>query len=135
MPLSKMRPAYFTIAFKNLVRRTAIALAAIAVLIVASASLGANCNGTIDPKTQAEIQAALVLGDCIETQYAIDSQKQPPVAPLQIAIDIGAVCGADVPTLVNTFSQKADAGHIAVVTAAQANAGAINKAAAAARSK
>lgn len=100
------------------------------VLLVAVGGIGANCSGTIDPKTQNEITTATQLGVCIEDTYANDSQKVPKPGYLQIAIDIGATCGADVPVLVNAFGSKTDADHVAVVNAAKADPAAMHAAAA-----
>jgi len=110
-------------------RRTPLALALACGLLAVGASTGANCNGTVSPQTQAEIQAALVLGDCIESVYAADSAKVPAVTPVQIAIDEGATCGADVANLVTLFGSSPVAGKVAVAQAAQANAAQVHAAA------
>jgi hypothetical protein len=96
--------------------------------LIVALGVGANCDG-ITPQTQAEIQAAEVLGACVEQVYVDDTAKTPPVAPLQIAVDEGTVCGADVGTLINTFGASSDPGKEAVVQAAQANASLVHSAA------
>jgi hypothetical protein len=80
----------------------------------------------ITPQTQTAIQAAEVLGACIESVYATDSQKTPPTKPLQIALDEAATCGADVVPIVNVLGKDSDPGKATVVQAAKDNASAVH---------
>lgn len=66
---------------------------------------GASCQ--VPPQTQAEINASIELGACMENVYATDSQKTPPTSMEQIAIDEGTVCGADAAQVITVFSQPA----------------------------
>lgn len=93
------------------------------------ASVGANCNGTITPATQADINAGLQLAACVENTYATDSAETPPASAIQIAIDEGTKCGADAADLLILFGSSVVAGKSAVAQAAQANAPAVHAAA------
>lgn len=104
-------------------------------IVAALLGLGAMCAvagvgcGGLTPQTQAEIQAGIVLGDCIESVFAADTAKTPPSSAVQIAIDEGNTCGADVGNLVSLFGNSTNAQKVDVAKAAQANADAVHLAA------
>jgi hypothetical protein len=115
-PNTSTRLDFFSIAFKRLTVR----LAGVAIVVgffAVGASTGASC--TVTPQSQAEINAAIVLGDCIESTYATDSQKVPAPTPIQIAVDEGTICAADAAQLAQLFMTSSDAGKVAVAKAAQ----------------
>lgn len=133
MPFGGTRVALFSIAFKRMLRRL-IPVAFATGIFTIGASTGASCGsggGQITPQEQAQIAASVKLGACIESTYATDSQKTPPPAALQIALDIATVCGAEVPDVVNAFAatapttsavaSSATPSRAKVVEAAQAN--------------
>ena len=99
-------------------KKIATALGAIG-LIAIGASTGSNCQ--VNAKTQAEIQAAIALGDCIEVTVAADSQETPQPAPLQIAADCATACGATAANLANLFVSSSDPLKAAVAAAAAGN--------------
>jgi hypothetical protein len=105
-------------------RRTWKRLLASTVSILGFLFVTSDCQ--VPPQTQAEILAAERLGACIEQVYATDSQKAPPVTPLQIGIDEATICSADVIDIVNAFGPTPLAGRAAVVAAVQANPDAIH---------
>ena len=108
---------------------------AVFMLLVASCA-----NGVPTPQTQAEIQAAEALGACVEATYVADAGQKPPLAALDIALDIARICGAEAIDVVGAFTPTgAPAAALAsalpsraeVSAAAQANAPALHVAAAA----
>jgi hypothetical protein len=108
-PLPEVGPvAFFSIAFKRMMWRLTAATTLVG-LVAIGASMGANCDATPTPQTAAEIAASIKLGACIESTYVTDAQKTPPPTPVQIALDIATVCGAEVPDVVTAFSTSSSA--------------------------
>lgn len=118
LPLPGHRVSFFSIAFKRVLRRM-IPVTVIVGVFAIGASTGATCNATVSPQSQAEIQAAIALGDCMESTYATDSQKIPPASAEQIVIDEGITCAPQAAQLAELFAASSDPGKVAVAKVAK----------------
>jgi hypothetical protein len=99
-------------------------LTMLGVLVLAVAGFGANCQPP-SPQVVNDVNGGLTLGACMWGVYAHDEAQAPPAPWSQVAVDMGATCGADVVQIVTLFGSSSPLGQAAV-----ANAGAVHAAAA-----